>query len=250
MAEIVSILNLKGGVGKTTTAINLGKALSRLKKKVLVIDNDSQANLTHGLGFTDFSKSVYHTYKDKESLPILQEDEFFHIVPSQLALASIESEVESDINRYYILADAIESVKKKYDFVLIDCPPSLGVYTINAITTSTKFLITTQTDRFSIDGLLEVYRFINNKIKKRLNSNIELMGVLITLFIQNTVATDIGLEELEKHFPGKILHTRIRHTTKFKESTIAGEDIFTYDPKGKGAHDYENLALEILKKNG
>lgn len=246
MAEIVSILNLKGGVGKTTTAINLGKALSRLKQRVLVIDNDSQANLTHGLGFNNFEKSIYHTYKDKITLPILKEDEFFHIVPSQLALASIESEVESDINRYYILADAIEPLKQVYDFIFIDCPPSLGVYTINAITSSTKYLITTQTDRFSIDGLLEVNRFINSKIKKRLNSEIELMGVLITLYIQNTVATDIGLEELEKHFPGKILNTRIRHTTKFKESTIAGEDIFTYDPKGNGANDYKSLAAEIL----
>ncbi|MBT31622.1 MAG: chromosome partitioning protein [Thalassobius sp.] len=245
MAEIVSILNLKGGVGKTTTTINLGKALSLCGKKVLVIDNDPQANLTHGVGIENPETTIYHTYKFKEGLAVYEVDKNFSVVPSQLSLASIENEVDSSIYRYNILKDVLAPVSEKYDFILIDCPPSLGVYTINAVTASTKYIITTQTASYSIDGLFEAIKLIEGEIKKGLNKDIELLGVLITQYFTNRIASDVALEKLENKFEGKIFKTKIRHTTKFREAELSGEDIFSYDKQCYGAVDYMGLAKEI-----
>jgi len=246
MANTVAILNLKGGVGKTTTTLNLGKALSLKGKRVLVVDNDPQANLTNGLGIEVPERSIYHTYRHKEAVPIVGIGERYHLVPSQLSLASIEHEVDSSIYRYNILQEALATFQDAYDFILIDCPPSLGVFTINAVTAANSYVITTQMASYSIDGLFEATRLIEGEVKKGLNRGIALMGVLITQYFSNRIASDVAMEKLTHNFKGKIFDVRIRHTTKFREAELSGEDIFTYDAHCHGATDYMKLAEEIL----
>ncbi len=247
MTTVLSVLNLKGGVGKTTTCINLGKALSLRKKRVLLIDSDPQANLTEGLGIQQAERTLFHTYKEEGALPIVPLNDFLHVVPSELNLATIEHEIEGNINRYYLLKDSLQAAKAAYDFVLIDCPPSLGVYTINGITASTHYLITAQAARYSITGLRSIKDLIDHKIRQRLNPDIRPLGILIT-GLTKTIAADISIEEIQSDYADELFTTRIRQATKFVESQLAGEDIFTYAAGSNAAKDYEALAKEILAR--
>lgn len=244
---IISILNLKGGVGKTTTTINLGKALALKKKKVLLIDSDPQANLTEGLGISQPDRTLFNAYKEESTVPIVKIDKYLHIVPSELNLATIEHEVEGNINRYYLLKDGLKEVAEKYQYIIIDCPPSIGVYTINGITASTHYLITAQAARYSITGLNSIKDLIDNKIRQRLNPEIQPLGILIT-GLTKTIAADISIEEIQDDYENELFESKIRQTTKFVESQLAGEDIFTYAPNSKGAYDYEKLAKEVIKR--
>ncbi|MBX2844485.1 MAG: ParA family protein [Flammeovirgaceae bacterium] len=248
MAEIISILNLKGGVGKTTTAINLGKGLSILGKKVLVIDNDPQANLTRGVGITDISKTVFDVYDANEPLPIQEISKNFYATPAELRLATIENRLSSEINRNYKLYDAIEPFKNDLDYILIDCPPSVGVYTANALIASTKYLLMIQSgDPYSIEGLKNMEKMVNTEIKKRLNPTIECLGVLLS-FVKRTNANDFILEQIKDAQLQNVLNSSIRDSISIKESAISGEDVFTYDSKSNGAIDYMNLAKELVGK--
>lgn len=247
MAIIISILNLKGGVGKTTTTINLGKALHNAGKKVLLIDSDPQANLTEGIGMEEVENTLYDAYKSKESLPIFSIEENFHLCPSELNLGTIENEIDSDIDRYYVLSDLIEEVKKSYDYILIDCPPSLGVYTLNAIVASTHFIITVQAASYAVSGLNSVKNLIEEKIKKRLNPSIESLGILIT-FVTKTVVNDTWISELEESYTDELFTAKIHQTVKFQEAATVGQDIFSYDMNCKGANDYKQLAIEVLER--
>lgn len=244
--NVISILNLKGGVGKTTTTINLGKALSLQGKKVLLIDSDPQANLTEGLGIQS-QKSLYHAYKEKTQLPILQLTENFHVCPSELDLGTIENEIDASIDRYYVLSDLIFKKRDEYDFILIDCPPSLGVYTINAIVASNNFIATVQAASYAVSGLHSVWNLIDDKIKKRLNPHIQCLGILIT-FVTKTIVNDTWIDDIRQQYQQNVFATCIHQTIKFQEAATIGTDIFTYDHTSQAAKYYQELAIEVLQR--
>jgi chromosome partitioning protein len=251
MAEVIAILNRKGGVGKTTTTINLGKALSLLGKRVLVIDNDAQANLTEGLGIEvgENDKTIYHCYSEEAPLPIVALDETFHIVPSSSALDSIQNVLNEDYNRNYKLKQAIEQVITEYDFILIDCPPSLGVYTANAVTAASHYIITAQAgSSFSNSGVAEVKNMIDNQVKKIINQKIECLGILITFFNQNTIIGTAVASDLEEAYDGQVFKTRIRQLTKLMEAPYLRKDIFMHAPTSSAADDYRSLSEEVLNR--
>lgn len=251
MTEVIAILNRKGGVGKTTTTINLGKALTLSGKKVLLIDNDAQANLTEGLGIEvgDKDKTLYHCYAEEAALPIIEVEDKFHAVPSSSALDSIQNVLNDDYNRNYKLLQAIEPVKDAYDFVLIDCPPSLGVYTANALTAATKYIITAQAgSSFSNSGVAEVKSMIDTQVKKIINQKIECLGILITFFNTNTNISAAVAEDLEEAYNGQVFNTRIRQLTKLMEAPYLRQDIFRLAPNSGAAIDYKTLSEEVLKR--
>lgn len=251
MTEVIAILNRKGGVGKTTTTINLGKALSLSGKKVLVIDNDAQANLTEGLGIEvgEGDKTVYHCYAEEAALPVIAVEDNFHVVPSSSALDSIQNVLNDDYNRNYKLLQAIDPVKNEYDFILIDCPPSLGVYTANALTAATKYIITAQAgSSFSNSGVAEVKNMIDLQVKKIINQKIECLGILITFYNSNTNISAAVAEDLEEIYNGQVFKIRIRQLTKLMEAPYLRQDIFMLAPNSGAAEDYKALSKEVIKR--
>jgi chromosome partitioning protein len=250
MAEIISILNEKGGVGKTTTTINLGKALSLRGQRVLLIDNDPQAHMTAGLGFQQPSPTIYHSYKQEADLPIVNVGPNFFAVPSEPNLRTLEFEIERDVERNYKMRLMLAPVQDQFDFILIDCPPTTGVFSQNAIIASHKYMIITQTAAWSINGVDIAISLIEYKIKRILNPSIELLGILVTKLRKRTIAAEYGIQRLEEDYGDKLFRTRIGHTVKFEESEDFGEDIFTHAPESTAAADYAALADELLERYG
>lgn len=245
---IISILNEKGGVGKTTTTINLGKALSLMGKKVLLVDNDPQSHLTAGLGITDPKETVYSSYKDDAPMPIKRMADNFFVAPCEPNLRSIELQVESDVERNYKMKLMLEPVLSEFDFILIDCPPTTGVYAQNAIIASDFYMVVTQTAAWSVNGVDIAISLIEYKIKRILNPKIALLGILVTKVRKRTVVGEFGLKRLENDYGEKLFKNKISHTIKFEESEDFGEDIFTHAPDSKAAKEYRLLAKEVLER--
>ena len=254
MSKVFAIANQKGGVGKTTTNINLSAELANLGQKILTIDIDPQGNTTSGLGIDKEREgpSIYDVLIN--GLPIREaiintQVENLHIVTSNLQLAGAEIEMVNMESREYILKKAIEDVLDQYDYIFLDCPPSLGLITINAFTASHGVLVPIQCEYFALEGLTQLINTIN-LVKRRSNPNLDIEGVILTMFNARTNLSIQVVEEVKKHFRGKLFTTIIPRNVRLGEAPSHGLPIHLYDPKCVGALSYNELAQEFLDRKG
>ena len=252
MGKVISIANQKGGVGKTTTTVNLGTILAKKGKKVLLIDTDPQGNATSGLGITkEVENSTYDILVgDVEFVDVIQESTVknLKICPSNIGLAGAEVELVSMMSREQRLKNKLDLIKDKFDYILIDCPPSLGLITLNAFTASDSVLIPVQCEYFALEGLGQLLNTVN-LVKKHLNKNLEIEGALLTMYDARTNLSNQVVKEVKKYFEDKVYKTVIPRNVRLSEAPSYGMPITIYDPRSKGAKAYEKFAKELLKNN-
>ena len=251
MGKIISVANQKGGVGKTTTTVNLSTILAKKGKKVLLIDTDPQGNATSGLGVSkDVELSVYDILiGDTEFDETLQETAIknLKVCPSNISLAGAEVQLVSMMSREQRLKTKLDKIKDQYDYILIDCPPSLGLVTLNAFTASDSVLIPVQCEYFALEGLGQLLNTVN-LVKKHLNKNLEIEGALLTMYDARTNLSNQVVKEVKKYFEDKVYKTVIPRNVRLSEAPSYGMPITVYDPRSKGAKAYEKFAKELLKK--
>ncbi len=253
MGKIIAIANQKGGVGKTTTTVNLAASLGVLEKKVLLIDADPQANASSGLGI-DVENVELGTYRvlehsvnindtiEKTSSPNVD------IVPAHIDLVAIEIELVDRDNREYMLQQALSEVKDDYDYILIDCAPSLGLITLNALTAADSVIIPIQCEYYALEGLGKLLNTIKS-VQKVHNPDLEIEGLLLTMYDSRLRLSNQVVAEVKKHFQNMVFKTIIQRNIRLGEAPSHGESIIAYDATSKGAVNYINLAHEIIKKN-
>lgn len=247
MAMIYAISNHKGGVGKTTSTLNIGAALSAKQKKVLLIDLDPQANLTQSLGINKAEITIYDNFKGEKLISPLEYKNNLYLIPSSLDLSAAEIELSSEPGREYILREFVSKLKDKYDYILIDCPPSLGLLTINALTASNFVIIPMQAEYLPLKGLAKLTEVID-KIKARLNKKLELGCVFLTQYDDRKILNRDVASTVEGFFGDKFLKHKISTNIALAEAPSQGKDIFTYNKRCRGADDYKQLVDEIIKK--
>lgn len=246
MSKVISISNHKGGVGKTTSAINIGAGLNKLKKRVLLIDLDPQANLSQSLGVVEPERTIYGALRGEYKLQPIEIVKGLDIIPSTLDLSGAEIEMSGEAGREYILKELIDPIRSNYDFIIIDSPPSLGLLTINAFTSSDEILIPLQAQYLALQGLTKLMEVIE-KIQRRLNKDLKLGGVFITQYDKRKVLNRDVVETIEAHFKKDVFKTKIRDNVALAEAPAQGLDIFRYNSKSYGAEDYLKLSKELLK---
>lgn len=253
MAKIIALANQKGGVGKTTSAINLASSLAVLEYKVLIVDADPQANSTSGIGFDvrNIEKSIYECIVDgiepKEAI-LHSEIEGFDILPSHIDLVGAEIEMLNLSNREQILKKVLEQLSPDYDFILIDCSPSLGLITVNALTAANSIIIPVQCEYFALEGLGKLLNTIKI-IQNRLNPELEIEGFLLTMYDSRLRLSNQVVSEVKKHFQDMVFETIIQRNTKLGEAPSYGKPAILYDAESAGAINYLNMARELLKNN-
>ena len=248
MAKIIAISNHKGGVGKTTSTVNIGAGLAKLKNKVLLVDMDPQANLTQSLGVIDPKHHIYGALSQQYGLMPIELRENLSIVPATLDLSGAEIELSSETGREFILRELLESLHTQFDYVVIDCPPSLGLLTVNALTAAHEVFVPLQAQYLALQGLTKLMEIIE-KIRKRLNRKLKLGGVFVTQYDSRKVLNREVAETIERHFNGQAFKTKIRDNVALAEAPSQGMDIFTYNKKCYGAKDYLSLCKEILERD-
>lgn len=253
MGKIIAIANQKGGVGKTTTSVNLAASLGVLEKKVLLIDADPQANSTSGLGI-DVEEVEYGTYQVLEHSISAKEaimetnSPNVDIIPAHIDLVAIEIELVDKQDREYMMKQAIGDLRKDYDYIIIDCAPSLGLLTLNALTASDSVIIPIQCEYFALEGLGKLLNTIKS-VQKIHNPDLDIEGMLLTMYDSRLRLSNQVVEEVNKHFSEMVFETIIQRNVRLSEAPSYGESIIKYDASSKGAANYLNLANEVIKKN-
>lgn len=253
MGKIIAVANQKGGVGKTTTAVNLASALGTMNKKVLLVDIDPQGNATSGLGI-DKQENEQSSYEvmigEKTANEIAVKTEFKNvsIVPSDIRMAGADLEISEMENREGILKKGLAAAREEYDFVLIDCPPSLNLITINALNAADSVLVPIQCEYYALEGLAQLTNTVS-RIKRTYNSHLEIEGVLFTMYDGRLNLTQEVAQQVKKYFPKQVFKAVIPRTVRLSEAPSYGQPINYFDKKSKGAEAYDELAKEIIKKN-
>ena len=247
MGIIISLLNHKGGVGKTTSAINIGAGLVELGKKVLLVDLDPQANLTLSLGIPRQRVTIYEALRGESEPEPYTVRNNLDVITSSLDLSGAEMELINEAGREYILREMFEPLTEIYDYIIIDCPPSLGLLTLNALTSCRFVIIPLQTEFLALQGLAKIKQVID-KVKFRLNKNLEIGGVVATMYDSRRILNRDVVDTIHKYFGDKVFKTYIRDTVALAEAPAQRKDIFMYQPKSVGAKDYMSLCHEILER--
>ncbi len=246
MSKIIAISNHKGGVGKTTSTVNIGAGIAQRGKRVLLIDLDPQANLTQCLGVSEPAQTIYGALRGEYNLPTIAITENLYLSPSTLDLASVEIELSTKIARETILKKMIEKVTKDFDYIFIDCPPSLGLITVNAFAAANEVFIPLQAQFLALHGLDKLTDIIN-LVQESLNKDLKIGGVFITQYDSRKILNRDIAESVSDYFKGNIFKTIIRDNVSLAEAPVQGLDIFRYDPKSNGAKDYASLINEFIE---
>lgn len=247
--KIVALINQKGGVGKTTSAINIGAGLKQLGQRVLLVDLDPQAHLTYSLGIVahELEKTVYQLLKGESRLEeTIIERNGLKVIPATLDLSGAELELSSVAGREFLLREILSGLRG-FDYVLLDCPPSLGLLTLNALTTAHEVIIPLQAEYLALSGLSKLMQTIEI-VQKRLNQNLKIAGIIATRYDGRKKLNNEVVEKIKEHFGEKVYHTLIRDNISLAEAPSFGKNIFEYRPDSYGAIDYLNLCREILNR--
>ncbi|NJP38858.1 AAA family ATPase [Alkalicoccus luteus] len=250
MGKVIAIANQKGGVGKTTTAVNLSASLVQEGRNVLIIDVDPQGNTTSGIGVNkgDIDRCIYNVLvedADADEIIVPTATENLDILPSTIQLAGAEIELVSTISREVRLKNAIEHIRDRYDYIIIDCPPSLGLLTLNSLTAADSVVIPVQCEYYALEGLSQLLNTVR-LVQKHLNHDLKIEGVLLTMLDARTNLGIQVIEEVKKYFRDKVFETIIPRNVRLGEAPSHGQSIVTYDPRSRGAEVYSDLAKEVI----
>lgn len=246
--RIIAVINHKGGVGKTTSVASLGAVLAEMGNRVLIVDLDAQSNLTSSLYTPTPERTIYNALTERKDLPTIQIKENLWLSPSTLELAGVELELAATFGRETILKDLLQEKEGNFDFILLDCPPSLGLISVNAVVASTEVYVPMTAEALPYKGLEMLTHFLD-LLRNNLRKDTGIDGIIITRYLKNKSLTKIVEEDIRANYGDKVFKTTIRENVSVAEAPLTQTDLFTYAPKSRGAEDYRKLAEEIVERN-